>query len=65
VDVNKRDEYPERKEFTHVFPGEAKGPIPVTDMALTQFRQLFLDAVARRLAWYFTAHPTDRDFEMD
>lgn len=65
VDVNVKDDYPERKEFTHTFPGAAKGPIPVDDMSLIQFRQLFLAAVARRLAWYFTSHPTARDFEMD
>ena len=65
VDVNKPDDYPDRKEFTQVFPGEAKGPIPVGDVTVNQFRAMFLDSVARRLAWYFTAHPTDKDFDLD
>ncbi len=49
VDVKKPDEYPDRKEFNHIFPSELKGPIPVGDITLNQFRQEFLDSAARRL----------------
>lgn len=65
VDVNKPDEDPDRKDFAHIFPSDTKGPIPVGDITLNQFRQLFLDSVARRLAWYFSAHPVDKDHMLD
>jgi hypothetical protein len=64
-DVNNPDENPERKEFSHVFPSDSKGPVPVEDISFNQFRQVFLDAVARRLSWYFSAHPTENDFKLE
>jgi hypothetical protein len=49
---------PERREFSDTFPerGEA---IRSDSMPLGQFRALFLDRLARRVAWHFVAHPPE------
>jgi hypothetical protein len=52
------DGVPEKKEFVKEFPSENKGEIAVGDMTVTQFKQQFIDYVAKNLSWYFTPHPT-------
>jgi hypothetical protein len=58
INVFDPDGAPERKEFVKEFPTENKGEIAVGDMTVTQFREQFVDYIAKNLSWYFTAHPT-------
>jgi hypothetical protein len=53
-----QDEATEKKEFVKEYPTENKGEIAVGDMTVTQFREQFIDYIAKNLSWYFTAHPT-------
>jgi hypothetical protein len=57
INVFDPDGAPERKEFVKEFPTENKGEIAVGDMTVTQFREQFVDYIAKNLSWYFTAHP--------
>jgi hypothetical protein len=50
------DNDPLEKEFTCEYPA-ARGPIPADDKDARQFYLEFLNYVAQRLSWYFTAHP--------
>jgi hypothetical protein len=64
-DMSKPDEPPQHEEFSYSFPSEAKGGVvPVGDVSLAEFRQSFLNAVARKLTWYWTAHPGDNEYEV-
>jgi hypothetical protein len=63
IDVNKPGDGPHRKEFATMYPTEVKGALDTADKTPLQFRQEFLQYVARHLSWLFTAHPTDRDYE--
>ncbi len=58
TDVNDPDRSPGVREFSCTFPGDGKAGVPVDDSNPQQFRQAFLGYVAKRLAWYFTSHPT-------
>ena|SRR5947209_4505176 len=51
-------------EYRCEYP-RARGPIPVNDNNAAQFRQMFLNVVARELSWYFTSHLVDDDFKCD
>jgi hypothetical protein len=62
VDVKHPEEVPLQKDFTGQYPGEAKPPVEVNDSNSWQFRRAFLDYMAEQLAWYFTAHPTNKDY---
>jgi hypothetical protein len=65
VDVSKPGEEPiYREEYTCEYP-LTRGPIPVDDSNPQQFRQLFLNHVAKQLSWRFTAHPTADDFSCE
>jgi hypothetical protein len=63
VDVKNPDDFstPPR-ELTFTYPSEARGGNRVVDMdtPLTKFRADFFTALARKLAWHFTAHPTNQ-----
>ncbi len=64
VDVNDPDaDAIFRKVYLTEYP-KTRGPIPVGDGSPVQFKQTFLDHVARQLSWYFTAHPYDDEFKM-
>jgi hypothetical protein len=57
VNVNQPDEGPKSKDFYDVYPEE--GPVPVgIDKQPHQFREEFLNHAAKKLAWFFVAHPT-------
>jgi hypothetical protein len=58
VDVNDTEEAPVRREFSCLFPTEARQGIPVEDVNQQKFKDAFLNYVAKRLSWYFTSHPT-------
>ncbi len=65
VDVNKPDESPEHETFSHLYPSEGKGPVPVGDVTQEQFRHAFLTAVAKKLSWYFTGHATQFEYDVN
>lgn len=57
VDVNKPDEVPLQQSYSCAFPS-AQGAVPVAiDTLPQQFRQKFLEHVARQLTWYFSKYP--------
>ncbi len=65
VDVHKTADGPIfHKEYVCEYP-RAKGPIPVGDSNVAQFRQLFLSVLARELSWMFTSHLVDDDYKCD
>jgi hypothetical protein len=60
-EVSKPDEDPMYRETYTVEYPRTRGPIPVGDGNAQQFRQLFLNQLAKELSWRFTAHPTSED----
>jgi hypothetical protein len=62
VNVNKEDDFEsgEARLFTHTYPSEGRGGnVPVdADTTPAAFRQQFLSSLAKRLSWWFVAHPT-------
>jgi hypothetical protein len=59
VDVNRPDDPLPQQNYVCTFPSEARGPVPVTDIEMVQFRQSFLSYVARQLSWYFSKYPRE------
>lgn len=62
VNVNKEDDFESGvvKSFVYTYPSEGRGGnVPVdADTTPQAFRQKFLDSLAKRLSWWFVAHPT-------
>jgi hypothetical protein len=56
IDVKHPDEMPARKNFSCVYPSDARGGVSTSDMGEMEFRQNFLDYLARRLSWNFAAY---------
>jgi hypothetical protein len=56
IDVKHPDEMPAQKNFSCVYPSDARGGVPTSDMHEMEFRQHFLDYLARRLSWNFAAY---------
>jgi hypothetical protein len=66
VDVKNPDENPQPHEFSDLFPGDLRGGEDASDMPVMQFRQKFVEHIARRLSFYFVNHPKhDRVMVMD
>jgi hypothetical protein len=65
VDVHKPGEGPIYKEEYRCQYPKVRGPISVGDSSPAQFRQLFLNYVARELSWRFTAHLVEDDHKLD
>jgi hypothetical protein len=65
INVFDPDEATETKSFVKEFPTENKGEIAVGDIPANQFREQFIDFVAKHLAWYFTAHPTSDSYSCE
>jgi hypothetical protein len=58
TDVKRPDDSPLQQTFGCVYPSDARGPISADlDTSPMQFRQMFLNHVAKQLSWYFTRHP--------
>jgi hypothetical protein len=57
ADVNNPDDTPEQKRFSCVYPSDARGPVPVGDTHPMEFRQAFLNYLAKRLSYYFAPYP--------
>ncbi len=55
VDMKNPDE-PLQKEFTDRYPTEARGDMTPLDITPYEFRDKFLEHVAKRLAFYFVDH---------
>lgn len=62
VNVHKPDDPPEVRYFNREYP---TSPISAFDMNTMAFRQKFLDNVAERISWYFTSHPTDKNYTVE
>jgi hypothetical protein len=57
ADVRRPDDAPPQESFACTFPGDAPGALPADNEAVkVQFRQAFLDHVARKLSLYFSKH---------
>lgn len=63
-DAHKPEDYPIRKDFSIIYPGESKASVPVGENNPQQFRSMFLAHAAKRLSWFFTAHAVEDDFHM-
>lgn len=64
TDVNKPDDYPRKKELSLTYPKMASIENDM-DTNPAQFREKFLNEVAKRVAWCLSAHPTADEFEKD
>lgn len=65
VDVKQPDESLPSREFTYIYPGE-QGALDNFSMPIAQFRQIYLEKLARRLTYWFVNHPKhDRVMMMD
>ena len=54
-----------QRQLTVEYP-KAKGPIPVDDeMTVQAFREVFIQKVARQVAWQMTAHVSTADLMSD
>lgn len=63
-DKKKPEDYPVPKQYVCEFP-KSRGPIPVSDGNLTQFRLNFLDYIATHVSWYFTTHRISDDIKCE
>jgi hypothetical protein len=61
VEVNHPEQGVERRQWTCVYPSEANGVAVGFDASAPQFRQAFLEHLARRLAWNFTSHSQEEE----
>jgi hypothetical protein len=53
IEVEDPNQVPERKFFTTVYPGDPRGGVAVGDMTAMEFRQHFLNYLAKKLSWHF------------
>ena len=58
IDVTRPDSDPKNKTDVIPYPGESRYAFDVNDKTPTQFRQEFLDYVAKKISWYFVPRPT-------
>jgi hypothetical protein len=66
VDVNHPDQGVDRRQWTCVYPSESGGGVAVGfDASAPQFRQSFLEYLAKRLAWNFTAHAQEEERQIN
>lgn len=65
VDVKNPDDSRPPQAFTCSYPRESRIQMTPTDKSPSEFRQMFLEYVGRRVSWKFTAHPTRDDFYAD
>lgn len=62
IDVRRPEEGFWQKPFSGQYPGEARPPVDAAESNPMDFRRTFLDHVAEQIAWYFTSHPTSKEF---
>ena len=64
-DVHKSSEGPKwNGEYSTEFP-KARGPIDASSGSVAQFRQKFLNVVAREISWRFSAHLLEDDYRCE
>ena len=61
VDMARPDEDPHKTQFVAEHPTKSRGPVPVDDTNVQQFRLHFLESVAKQLAWHFVEHETAQE----
>lgn len=62
VDVNNPEEPAKQKFFSGSYPGDGRPAVEAGDSNPSAFRQAFLAHMAEQISWYFTAHPTSKDY---
>jgi hypothetical protein len=62
--VNDPDQFPTENHFTCEYPS-SRGPISVDDQNAREFYLAFVNYMAKRMSWYFTAHAIDDDITCD
>jgi len=62
LDINHPDEVVKQKYFTGLYPGQVKPPVEVSESNPLDFRRAFLDYMAEQMSWYFTSHPSNKDY---
>jgi hypothetical protein len=63
VDVNDAEDAPIPREYSYVYPSDARGGVAVDiDTSPSVFREQFLNHVAKQIAWLFSAHPTSHTY---
>jgi hypothetical protein len=63
--MRKIDEGPiYKKEYASEYP-TARGPVPVEDSNLAQFRDQFVGKMATDIAWLFTPHKVEDAYGRD
>lgn len=65
IDVKNPDDSRPPQAFTCSYPRESRIQMTSADKSPSEFRQMFLDYLGRRVSWKFTAHPTRDDFYAD
>jgi hypothetical protein len=63
VNAKRPDDLPEEDTCHEQYPSTPRSRFDQTNPLV--FRQQFLDHVAERIAWDFTAHPTEKDYGAD
>ena len=65
VDVKEPDEMPKHETMNCIHPGDAPGPVQVSDMQPLQFREKFLEYVGRQISHYFSRYPREERLRME
>lgn len=65
LDVNDEDAEPVTETVPMEYPPADLGAVPSDEARPADFRQRFLDHMARKLAYLFTAHTTHEEYRMD
>jgi hypothetical protein len=65
VDVKDPDDMPKHETMNCIHPGDAPGPVDVSDMQPFQFREKFLEHVSREISHNFSKYPRDERLRMD
>lgn len=61
IDVKHPGDSPTDQFYTGQYPSEFQKAMSDTDISPTQFRHNFLNFMAERISWYFTAHLTESE----
>lgn len=61
VDMNRPDDEQPKTQFVAEYPSKSRGPVPVDDANVPQFRLAFIESVAKQLAWHFVEHQTGQE----
>ena len=65
IDLSKPDDYPLKKHFDTEYPTGAQGAVSVDDRNAQEFKESFIEYMAKHLTWYFTSCTTEKGFHDD